>query len=61
MKGIGITLIVVGILGMVMGGAMFGDIGVAAMLGALVGILSGIGFIKAAKLQSRMLKLESEA
>lgn len=49
MKGIGICLIIIGVLGMGMGLMMFGDIGLSAMIGSLVGILSGIGFMKAAK------------
>ena len=49
MKTIGILLFVVGIIGMLLGGMMFGDIGIAAMIGAVSAILSGIGFIKCDK------------
>ena len=45
MKIIAILLIVVGIGGIIMGTMMFGDIGVAAMIAGIVGILSGIGFL----------------
>ena len=45
MKTIGIILIVVGVVGMILGGMMFGDIGIAAMIGAVTAILSGIGFL----------------
>ena len=50
MKGIGIALIVVGALGMLLGMAMFGDIGIAAIIGSIVGILSGVGFLKVSQL-----------
>lgn len=49
MKVIGVLLIIVGIIGILMGGAMFGDIGIAAMIGAITALLSGFGFINAAK------------
>ena len=49
MKGIGKALIGVGTLGMLMGMMMFGDIGIAAMIGSIVGILSGVGFLQVAK------------
>ena len=49
MKGIGITLIVIGMVGVLLAGLMFGDIGISALIGSVVGILSGIGFIKASK------------
>ena len=41
MKVIGILLIIVGILGIIMGGMMFGDIGIACMVGAVAALLSG--------------------
>lgn len=44
MKILGSLLILVGLLGIAAGGLMFGDIGIAAMIGGLVGLLSGIGF-----------------
>jgi hypothetical protein len=49
MKVVGIILIVWGALGVVMGMMMFGDIGVACIVGAVTAILSGIGLIKANK------------
>lgn len=49
MKIIGIILIIVGIVGILLGAMMFGDIGVAAMIGALAALLSGIGFILCSK------------
>jgi uncharacterized protein YacL len=42
---IGIILLIAGGIGMLLGSVMFGDIGVAAMIGAIAAILSGIGFI----------------
>lgn len=49
MKLIGILLIILGVVGLLMGFMMFGDIGVAAMIGALSALLSGIGFLKIEK------------
>ena len=46
---IGIILIVWGAIGLVMGMMMFGDIGVACIVGAVTAILCGIGFIMASK------------
>ena len=48
-KVIGILLIVLGIVGILMGCVMFGDIGIACLVGAFAALLSGIGFLKAAK------------
>jgi uncharacterized membrane protein len=44
MKIISILLIVTGAIGIILGGMMFGDIGIAAFIGAITAILSGIGF-----------------
>lgn len=49
MKVIGILLIILGVVGIVMGGMMFGDIGIACIIGALAALLSGIGFLVASK------------
>ncbi len=49
MKVIGILLLVVGVVGIIMGMMMFGDIGIACIVGALAAGLSGIGFLKVAK------------
>jgi hypothetical protein len=49
MKIIGFLLIAVGIIGGLMGGMMFGDIGLAAFIGAAAAFLSGIGFLKCDK------------
>lgn len=46
---IGILLIVWGIIGIIMGMMMFGDIGVACIVGAVTALLCGIGFIIANK------------
>ncbi|WP_292144777.1 hypothetical protein [Butyrivibrio sp.] len=42
---IGIMLIIWGVVGIAMGMMMFGDIGVACIVGAVTAILCGIGFI----------------
>lgn len=44
MRVIGILLIILGVLGLIMGAAMFGDIGIACIVGGLSALLSGIGF-----------------
>lgn len=49
MKVIGILEIILGVLGIIMGLMMFGDIGVACIVGALSALLSGIGFLIGAK------------
>ena len=49
MKVIGILLIILGMIGIVMGGMMFGDIGIACIVGAMSALLSGIGFLIASK------------
>ena len=45
MKAIGILLVILGIIGLLMGMLMIGDIGIACIVGALSALLSGIGFI----------------
>lgn len=49
MKAIGILLILLGIIGILMGLMMFGDIGIACIVGALSALLSGIGFLSVVK------------
>lgn len=49
MKVIAILLVLVGVLGLVMGTMMFGDIGIACMVGGMSALLSGIGFLLASK------------
>lgn len=49
MKVIGILLIILGAIGLLMGLMMFGDIGLACIIGALSALLSGIGFLIASK------------
>ena len=49
MKVIGILLIILGGIGLLLGFMMFGDIGVAAIIGALSALLSGIGFLVTSK------------
>lgn len=49
MKAIGILLIVLGVIGILMGLMMFGDIGIACIIGALSALLSGIGFLIVSK------------
>jgi len=46
MKLIGIVLIVVGAIGILLGSMMFGDIGIAAWIGAVSALISGFGFLK---------------
>ena len=45
MKVLGILLVILGIIGLLMGMLMIGDIGIACIVGALSALLSGIGFI----------------
>lgn len=47
MKIIGVILVIVGVLGLLLSSMMFGDIGVAAAIGAIGSLLSGAGFILA--------------
>ena len=49
MKIIGIILIIIGAIGILLGSMMFGDIGIAAMIGAAAALVSGIGFLKVEK------------
>lgn len=42
---IAILLLILGLMGIIMASMMFGDIGIAAAIGALTAILAGIGFI----------------
>ncbi len=49
MKVIGILLIILGVIGIILGMMMFGDIGIACLVGALAALLSGIGFMITAK------------
>lgn len=49
MKIVGILLIIVGVLGILMGLMMFGDIGIACLVGAITALLSGIGFLSVNK------------
>lgn len=44
---IGILLVIWGVIGIAMGMMMFGDIGIACIVGAITAILCGIGFIMA--------------
>jgi hypothetical protein len=46
MKLFGIILIVIGGVGIILGGMMFGDIGIAAFIGAVTALVTGIGFLK---------------
>ena len=49
MKVTGIILIIVGIAGIIVGCVVRRNIGIAAIIGALAGLISGIGFILADK------------
>ena len=55
---IGGLLVAVGILGVIMGSMMFGDIGVAALIGAVPAILSGVGFLLCNKALKSNYKVE---
>ncbi len=44
MKVFSILLIILGIIGLILGAMMFGDIGIACIIAALTALLSGIGF-----------------
>ena len=54
MRLVGWLLILLGILGIIAGGLMFGDIGVAALIGAFTALLSGFGFLRVAANISKM-------
>ena len=45
MKVVGILLIILGVIGIAIGLMMFGDIGVACIVGALAALLSGFVFL----------------
>lgn len=49
MKVIGVLLIILGVLGIGIGCMMFGDIGIAAIIGAMAAMLSGFGFLAVVK------------
>ena len=50
MKLFGIILIVIGGIGLILGGAMFGDIGIAAWIGAITALVTGFAFLKLNKI-----------
>lgn len=52
-KTIGIALMALGSLGLLASFAMFGDIGIAAGIGSIVGILSGFGFYKLSSISAQ--------
>lgn len=45
MKLIAILLIIIGVAGIALGCSMFGDIAIAAIIGATSALLSGLGFL----------------
>ena len=49
MKGIGISLIVCGCIGILFGLQMFGDIGIACIWASVASILAGTGFLSVNK------------
>ena len=49
MKVIAILLIIWGVLGIIMGSMMFGDIGIACIVGGVAALLSGAGFFLTAR------------
>ncbi len=54
MKGIGIALIIWGAIGCFCGSLMFGDIGIACIIGSVAAILSGCGFLSVHKQIQRL-------
>ncbi|SDZ65603.1 hypothetical protein SAMN05421736_1263 [Evansella caseinilytica] len=60
MKSIGIILIAVGVIGILLSFLMFGDIGIAAFIGALSALLSGIGFLQVNKVLTQQVKAGNE-
>lgn len=56
MKVIPIILIVLGVLGLLISTMMFGDIGLAAAIGSVTAILSGVGLSKLNKQLSELKK-----
>ncbi|MFK3986863.1 hypothetical protein [Exiguobacterium mexicanum] len=49
MKITAILLLILGVLGLILSTMMFGDIGIATMVGSLAAILSGFGFFSVNK------------
>lgn len=49
MKAVGITLIIIGVVGILLGSMMYGDIGIAAIIGASGALVSGIGLLQVNK------------
>lgn len=49
MKAISLALVLVGVLGLVLSTAMFGDIRIAGAIGSLAALLSGVGFWQVAR------------
>lgn len=49
MKIIGIILIAIGVIGFIIAANMYGDIGIAAFIGSIPAVISGIGFLLARK------------
>ena len=49
MKAVGIILIVIGVVGILLRMMMYGDIGIAAIIGASGALVSGIGFLQVNK------------
>jgi hypothetical protein len=56
---IGVLLIILGAIGLLLGMMMFGDIGIACIIGALAALLSGIGFFLSRK-KSEIKRCASE-
>jgi len=59
MKVISILLIVTGVIGVILGSMMFGDIGIATFIGAITAILSGVGFLISNKKAKQLTPKES--
>ncbi|WP_202908640.1 hypothetical protein [Halalkalibacillus sediminis] len=50
MKGIGMTLIILGVVGIILSFMMYGDIAIAGLIGSISSLVTGIGFMKINKI-----------
>jgi len=57
---LGILLILWGVIGIVMSTMMFGDIGIACIVGGITALLSGIGFLRVKRCFLRLDKIRED-